>query len=987
VSPAPTGRASAFGTQGLLHLFPIALLTLAAACGGDDGPTDIPVPHATKLAVLTQPPTQAQSGIAFSSAPVVQLQDDQGASVAQAGVSVTVSIGTGGGSLTGTSTVNTSSDGRATFTGLAVRGTIGPRTLTFSAPDLTAISSETIDLSAGVAAVITPHEGDQQAALAGTAVAVPPSVTITDADNNRVSGVPVTFQVTAGAGSVDPTTAVNTNENGIAAVTSWTLGATAGPNTLTATAAGLTGSSVAFTAMGSAPLATIEGTITVSRGPLAGPSRTEMLASPTRSRLDPPKLLLTGRELLRGWGLKRSPRPASTRQVPEYTPDELIVTFRPTALRAPPVGSRALASRSTAGAVSTEIRSRVAPHLLARGAALTGVSPAVMAARIRVLPAAIEQVGAELRRDPAVAAVTRNGFLSRAGTGWHRKEPTKSSNDPLAAYQAWNQGLIDLPEAWSMTTGSGNVLVAVVDDGMRFDHPGIAANLTSDGYDFVSSPLPIELCSGGSIDLAGDGDGYDSDPTIPESYDYDDDAQCAVGPQALGNHGLYVAGIIGAVGNDGVGTAGINWAVRIRPVRVLGVIGRGTEYDVAQGILYAAGLPADDGVEGVVQAPSSAQIINLSLGGTEVTGILEDAVIAASNAGSLLIASAGNSASSEPQYPAAYPQVVSVSAVGPDRELASYASFGATIDIAAPGGDVADGDLSFGVLSTLWDFSTGEAAYGIGEGTSAATPHVSGVAGLLLAQSPGLTASQLRSRLTSFAVDAGSPGDDNRYGAGIVNARNSLAGNLGPAHQLRARLYDALTGSTLQSVGVSADGSYSFPVGDGSYHVFAGQDEDGDQKIGVPGRRWGAFGGAATASLVRVDGPGTKRASFAIDSPAEDEPNADFDDANLLPLAGYLQGTLTPSDKDVLRVLIPEAGQYTLETSAVNGACGFALEDDTVLRLYDPNRSLLTDSDDIDEGSFNFCSRITATLQPGAHYLEVRGLNGGRYRVQARSGP
>jgi subtilisin family serine protease len=970
------------------HFGSLVSLALIFGCGGGDGGVEPPPPSATKLALITPPAGQAQSGVAFTPQPVVQLQDDQAAAVAQADIPVTVTIASGGGSLVGTTTVNTSADGRASFSGLAVRGTIGPRTLTFTSPDLTSVSSGAIELSAGVAASIAAHEGDQQTALAGSVVAIAPSVGVTDADNNRVSGVPVSFEVTAGAGSVEPVTAVSTNENGIAAVTSWTLGATAGPNTLTATAAGLSGSPVAFTATGSPPVATIEGVITISSRPLAGPSRTGTLASPTRPRLDPSKLLSTGRELLRGLGLNRSARSASGRRVPEYTPDELIVTFRPAALRAPPVGSRALASRSTATAVSVEIRSRMAPHLSAHGAALTGVSPVVVAARIRVKnPVAIDRVATELRRDPAVAAVERNGILRREGAAWHRKDPTKSSNDPLAPYQAWNQGMIDLPEAWSVTTGSASVLVAVIDDGIRFDHPGIAANLTSDGYDFVSSPVPLPLCGGGTIDLSGDGDGYDPDPTSPDSYDFDPNLQCVFGPQALGNHGLYVAGIIGAVGNDGVGTAGINWAVSIRPVRALGVSGQGTEYDVAQGILYAAGLPADDGAGDVVQAPSGAKIINMSLGGTGVGTVLEDAVIAASNAGALIIASAGNNASSEPLYPAAYPQVVSVSAVGPDRELASYASFGPTIDIAAPGGDVADGDLSFAVLSTLWDFSAEEPAYGFGEGTSAATPHVAGVAGLLLAQNPGLTASQLRSRLTSFAVDAGSPGDDKLYGAGIVNARNSLAENFGPAHQLRARLYDALTGTTLQTVGVSADGSYSFPVSDGSYHVFAGQDEQGDQQIGLPGRRWGAFGGTATASLIEVDGPGTHRASFAIGSPTEDEPNAGFGDANLLPVGGYIQGTLTPSNKDVFRVLIPEAGQYTLETSAVDGACGLALEDDTVLSLYDPNRSLLTVSDDIDERSFNFCSRITATLQPGAHYLEVQGLNGGRYRVQARFGP
>jgi subtilisin family serine protease len=965
----------------------ISIFTLSViGCGGDGGGIE-PLPEATRLALVTQPPSQAQSGIALTTQPVVQLQDDQGAAVGRAGIAVTASIGTGGGSLTGTSTVTTSADGRATFTGLALRGTIGPRTLTFSSPNLTSISSETITLAAGAAATIGPNEGDDQSAFAGSAVPIPPSVTVTDADNNRVSGVPVTFQVTEGGGTVQPVAAVNTNEEGIAAVTSWTLGPTAGPNTLTASAAGLAGSSVAFSATGNAPLSTIEGNITVSRSALARTVRRGLAAS-ARSRRESSKLRSTARELLRAWGPTRSAPDGVGRGMPQHTPDELIVTFRPAALRTRTVGPGALASRRVVLAVSAEIRSRLAPHLATRGAVVTGVSPAVRAARIRVLtPSSIEQVAAELRTDPAVAAVTRNGILSRTGGGWHKKEPIKTPNDPFAPHQAWHHGMIDLPEAWSMTTGSANVLVAVVDDGIRFDHPDIAANLTSDGYDFVSGSIPIPLCEGGTIDLAGDGDGYDPDPTSPASYAYDVGFQCAFGPQELGNHGLYVAGIIGAVGNDGAGISGVNWTVRIRPVRVLGVPELGTMYDVAQGILYAAGLPADDGAEGVVQAPSGAKIINLSLGGTAPTGVLEDAVIAATDAGALLVAAAGNSADSEPEYPAAYPQVVSVSGVGPDRELASYSSFGPTIDIAAPGGDIADGDFSFGILSTLWDFNAGEAAYGSAHGVSGATPHVSAVAGLLLAQDPGLTASELRSRLTSFAVDAGSPGRDNQYGAGILNARNSLAGNFGPTLRLHARLYDALTGSALQSTAVAGDGSYSFPVGNGSYHVFAGQDEDGDQAIGVPGRRWGAFGGAATATLVEVDRSGTKRASFSIGVPMEDEPNPDFDQANLLPVSGYLQGTLTESDKDVLRVPIPQAGQYTLETYAVDGACGLALEDDTVLRLYGPSRNLLATHDDIDADAFNFCSRITATLQTGVHFLEVAGLNGGRYRVGARLGP
>jgi subtilisin family serine protease len=890
--------------------------------------------------------------------------------VGQAGVPVSVSIASGGGSLTGATTVNTSSNGRATFTGLAIRGTIGPRTLTFTSPDLTAVSSGTVDVAAGVAALLAPHDGNQQTAAISSAVSIPPSVTVTDADNNSVAGVPVIFQVTTGGGTVNPTTPLNTDASGIATVTSWTLGAAPGPNSLTATAAALPGSAVVFTATGNPVTATIRGTITISSSLL---SLSQAGARTARFRIPGP---VKSEPRLRSRG---NSRPA------EYTPDELIVTLRSAAIGAPRLGSLALASRSAAAAVAGEIRSHMALHLSASVSVLTGISPAIMTARIRVKdPANISKVAAALRMDPAVATVERNALVrseSRVSL------PTRSSNDPLYPFQAWHYAMIDLPEAWSITTGSAGVLVAVVDDGIRFDHPAIAANLTSDGYDFVSDPGQVPLCSGGSVDFSGDGDGPDPNPTIPVGYDFNEDLDCLEGPQALGNHGLHVAGTIGAPGNDGIGVSGVNWTVRIRPVRVLGVDGTGSSYDIAQGLLYAAGLAADNGAGGMVEPPLGAKIINISIGG-RLTTVEQNAVIAASNAGALIIASAGNNANSDPSYPAAFPEVLSVSAVGPDGTLASYSSFGPTVDIAAPGGDFATGDPTFGIGSTSWDFTTGLPAYKFEVGTSMAAPHVAGVAALLLAQDPGLTRSELRSRLIDYAVDAGSPGRDDRYGAGIVNARNSLARNFGPPREQRARLYDALTGAAVQSVAVASDGSYSFAVTNGSYQVFAGQDENGDQLIGLPGRRWGAFGGASTPSRINVNGSGTYHASFPLGFPSEHEPNGTFDDnASLLVVNGYLSGAMPAGDDDVFLVLISQAGEYTFETSAVDGACGFALEEDTVLGLYHADQTAIDLKDDIDAAANNLCSKITATLEPGTYFLRVQGKFGGRYRIQARSGP
>jgi len=672
---------------------------------------------------------------------------------------------------------------------------------------------------------------------------------------------------------------------------------------------------------------------------------------------------------------------------PEFVPDELIVTFRSGALGAPQIGSAALASPTTAQSVSQAIRANLASMALSGRADIAGVSPAILAARLKVADESrLEEVAAELRQDRSIETVEPNAIVRLESHGRpHAAAAVTLPNDPLYPWQAWHYAMIDLPQAWDITTGNASVIVAVVDDGIRFDHPGIAANLTSDGYDFVSD-LSVDVCSGGTIGNAGDGDGYDADPTQPAHYDFQ--LGCVNGLLSSGNHGLHVAGTIGALGNDGVGVTGVDWTVAIRPVRVLGVSGSGTDYDIAQGILYAAGLPADDGAGGTVQASSGAQVINMSLGGPIAGTDLENAVIAASAAGALLVAAAGNDGTSDPNYPAAYPQTLSVSAVDPYGLLASYSSYGSTVDIAAPGGEVALG-VDFGVISTTWDFTTGTPIEDGWQGTSMAAPHVSGVAALLLAQDPSLTAGDLKSRLTSYAVDIGATGRDDLYGAGIVNARNSLTQSFALPRDVYVRLFDGSTGEALQTVFAQPDGSYEFTeLPDADYLVFAGEDESGDAQIGVPGRRWSAYGGSATPTVITVSGSGVYPADFDVGLPIEAEPNDAFASADVLMVGGYLFGEIGVglSDADGSLVPIPTDGQYTFETSAVDGACGFALGEDTVLQLYDGSGSLLLENDNIDAGNWNFCSRITTTLTAGTYYVVVWGYNALPYRVHARAG-
>jgi subtilisin family serine protease len=671
---------------------------------------------------------------------------------------------------------------------------------------------------------------------------------------------------------------------------------------------------------------------------------------------------------------------------PSIASNELIVTFRSAALGAPPVGSAALRAARSTVPVARAIRNHLAA-VLPQDAMVAGVSPSIMAARVRVTDRSRrDAIAADLGRDPDVANVTSNHLMWLDQTPYYRAKGAspaatgRTPNNPLYPYQTWHYGLIDLPRAWTVSTGSPTVLVAVVDDGMRFDHPGIAGNLTTDGYDFVTDADTLPLCAGGTITNADDGQGYDPDPTIPASYLPDSTGTCFL-PADLGNHGLHVAGTIGAVGNSGIGVTGVNWDVRIRPVRVLGVGGFGTSYDVAQGVLYAAGLPADNGAGGTVQVGSGAKIINLSLGSADNDTTLQRAVASAIQEGALVVAAAGNSSSSQPFYPAAYPQVLAVAAVGPDGAPAPYSNYGSYVAIRAPGGNFALGDVTDGVMSTIWDFATNSPAYAWATGTSMAAPHVSGVAALVLSQSPALSASELRSRLISYAA-----GQATSYGSGLVNAYNSLTASHGPATKLYASLYSTSSWTLVQTVEAQTDGGFNFSgIQDGTYHIYAGTDAGADEPLGSPGTMWGAYGGPIHPAPISVLGPMKSPLTFSIEFPVS-YANHFLETAAQLPIGGYMQSHIVdPDTLDVFKVQIPQTGTYTFETVGWVGACGVALEEATAIGLFDVRGTLLTFTGFIDQAHLNYCSRLTLNLNPGTYYIGVAGVLGNRYRLQARA--
>ena len=214
------------------------------------------------LEITTQPSSFAQSGVPLDPQPVIHLEDQSGNAVSQSGVLVTASLASGSGTLVG-ETATTNGSGVATFSDLTITGSVGAKTLRFSATGLSATTSGTITLQAGGAFQIAAHSAQTQSAPVNTAVSVPPSVIVRDEFGNPVSNVAVTFTVTAGGGSISPASpaVVSTNASGVATLISWTLGTQAGSNnnTVTAAAAGLSGSPVSFTASATAgAAATIE---------------------------------------------------------------------------------------------------------------------------------------------------------------------------------------------------------------------------------------------------------------------------------------------------------------------------------------------------------------------------------------------------------------------------------------------------------------------------------------------------------------------------------------------------------------------------------------------------------------------------------------------------------------------------------------------------------------------------------------------------------
>jgi len=324
-------------------------------------------------------------------------------------------------------------------------------------------------------------------------------------------------------------------------------------------------------------------------------------------------------------------------------------------------------------------------------------------------------------------------------------------NDPLLSSQ-WNLqnsgqyagtvgNDINAAQAWSVTTGSRNVVVAVIDSGIDITHPDLAANIWMNPGD--TSGNAVDDDHNGYVDDIHGWNFVDNTNQVTDGY----------------GHGTHVAGIIGAVGNNGIGVAGIDWQVSLMALKVEDSRGIGYTSSVINAINYVTMMRRDHGIN-IVAVNASWQ----SAAGYSV--VVQEAIRAEGDAGVTFIAAAGNQASDNdvvPRYPANYdlPNVITVAALSTTNTLASMSNYGGTtVDLAAPGS----------LIQSTFPGGT----YGILSGTSMAAPQVTGVVALLAAAKPGITVAEVRAAIlgttTPVASLAGKVVTGGRLNAGAALA-------------------------------------------------------------------------------------------------------------------------------------------------------------------------------------------------------------------------
>lgn len=318
----------------------------------------------------------------------------------------------------------------------------------------------------------------------------------------------------------------------------------------------------------------------------------------------------------------------------------------------------------------------------------------------------------------------------------------------------WGMSIIDAPEAWDLQTGSEDVLVAVIDSGIDYTHPDLAANMWINSGEDLNNNGVVDESDFNNVD--DDGNGYIDDIRGWDFSNNDNDPYDDYG------HGTHCAGTIGAIGNNGIGVAGVNWNVKIIPLKFLDSSG-----------LFLGGL-ASDSIKAIEYSiMMNVDATNNSYGGDKYLRSEEDIISAANDSGMLLAASAGNRGMNTDyylHYPSSYdlPNIISVAATNSADEKAGFSNYGAeSVDLGAPGENI---------------YSTKpNNAYQYMDGTSMATPHATGAIGLVRAHFPLITIEQIKARLL-YGTDPIPTLEGKTVSGGRLNMYNSLeTDNLAPS--------------------------------------------------------------------------------------------------------------------------------------------------------------------------------------------------------------
>ncbi|MEP6739489.1 MAG: S8 family peptidase [Caldimonas sp.] len=396
----------------------------------------------------------------------------------------------------------------------------------------------------------------------------------------------------------------------------------------------------------------------------------------------------------------------------------------------------------------------------------SGMTSAQLAARIGA-QSDIEYAVADERKH-IVAAPNDSFYASRLPVGvasggpavgqWYLKPPGPDSTAANTAPAA-----INAEQAWDITTGNAGVVVAVLDTGLRFDHPDLQGGNVLPGYDMVSP----DGATGTLFVTANDGDGRDAsaaDPgdwvTTAESTDTTSPLSgCTVENSSW--HGTQTLGLIGAMTNNGAGIASVGRNVTVMPVRVLGKCG-GFDSDILAGMRWASGIH----VPGVPDNANKARVINMSLGGssgcsqayvdamTEISAVVPSVTV---------VASAGNSAGHLVGTPAACPNVIAVAGLRHVGDKVGFSDIGPEVAISAPGGNCvnSNGACLYPIMTTANSGTTtpvlGAAgaiytdSFNASLGTSFSSPLVAGAVALMLSTQPALSTAEVRAKLQSSA--------------------------------------------------------------------------------------------------------------------------------------------------------------------------------------------------------------------------------------------